>query len=291
MFLAFGSAAAGDADASFRRSLAANLEGAAAKIVALAQATDADRFSWRPTPEVRSVSQVYMHIVGSNLQLPALLGATAPEGIEIPDSGPYALGQQRAQWEAEYVVKEAVIDILQRSFDYAIGAIPDIEDLDAEVAPYGFKATKRDYLLILLAHAHEHLGQSIAYARSAGVVPPWSRTAVRPDLESTAEFLAGWATGKTLEIDRFGNLETSFVGADLDRLGVQTGDQLVLRSGEQTVEVLLGESFFDVQMGEWVGFVSQTGRLMIGRSYASAASALELSVGDEIDIQAAGSSN
>ena len=29
-------------------------------------------------------------------------------------------------------------------------------------------------MMIIATHAHEHLGQSIAYARSNGVVPPWS---------------------------------------------------------------------------------------------------------------------
>jgi hypothetical protein len=28
--------------------------------------------------------------------------------------------------------------------------------------------------MLLLSHAHEHLGQSIAYARSNGVAPPWT---------------------------------------------------------------------------------------------------------------------
>jgi uncharacterized damage-inducible protein DinB len=29
---------------------------------------------------------------------------------------------------------------------------------------------------MLVTHMHEHLGQSIAYARSIGVTPPWSAT-------------------------------------------------------------------------------------------------------------------
>ncbi len=29
--------------------------------------------------------------------------------------------------------------------------------------------------MIVSGHAHEHLGQAIAYARSNGVVPPWSQ--------------------------------------------------------------------------------------------------------------------
>jgi hypothetical protein len=29
-------------------------------------------------------------------------------------------------------------------------------------------------MLIVVTHAHEHLGQAIAYARSNGITPPWS---------------------------------------------------------------------------------------------------------------------
>ena len=36
------------------------------------------------------------------------------------------------------------------------------------------KMTLRNLLFSMLSHMHEHLGQSIAYARSNGVVPPWT---------------------------------------------------------------------------------------------------------------------
>jgi len=36
------------------------------------------------------------------------------------------------------------------------------------------KTTKRGAFLLLLSHAHEHLGQAIAYARSNRVTPPWT---------------------------------------------------------------------------------------------------------------------
>jgi hypothetical protein len=39
---------------------------------------------------------------------------------------------------------------------------------------FGSKITKRALLLAIAEHAGEHLGQSIAYARMNGVVPPWS---------------------------------------------------------------------------------------------------------------------
>jgi uncharacterized damage-inducible protein DinB len=39
---------------------------------------------------------------------------------------------------------------------------------------FGMKMSKRATLILLASHSHEHLGQSIAYARSNGIVPPWT---------------------------------------------------------------------------------------------------------------------
>jgi uncharacterized damage-inducible protein DinB len=283
---------AGADEEAFRQSLASNLRSVGDKLVALAEATDAEKFSWRPTPEVRSISQVYIHVIGSNLQLPARLGAEAPPGLEIPDSGPYALGVQRAHWEATVTEKDEVVGMLRDSFDYAIAAMAVIEDLEEEVAPYGFKDTKRNYLMLILAHANEHLGQSIAYARMAGIVPPWSRTEAAATPDSTAIFAGGKARGSVLGIDRFGNIQTSFVAADLDQLELQVGDHLALTAeGRPHVEVFIGTAFSDVQLGEWVAFLSQTGQLIVGRNYGSAASTLDLTAGETVTIEIAGSAH
>jgi len=40
---------------------------------------------------------------------------------------------------------------------------------------FGEKTTVRGIYLRIFAHVNEHYGQSIAYARVNGVVPPWSR--------------------------------------------------------------------------------------------------------------------
>ena len=40
---------------------------------------------------------------------------------------------------------------------------------------FGRDMTKEDAVRYLFGDQHEHLGQSIAYARSNGVVPPWSK--------------------------------------------------------------------------------------------------------------------
>src|SRR6201996_9423630 len=44
------------------------------QLVALAEATPADKFSWRPAPGVRSTSEVYMHIVEANFYLLSVAG-------------------------------------------------------------------------------------------------------------------------------------------------------------------------------------------------------------------------
>src|SRR5882757_7069172 len=51
---------------------------AARQTLALAEATPAEKFTWRPAPGVRSVSEVYMHIAVGNY---FLLGQA---GVKIP---------------------------------------------------------------------------------------------------------------------------------------------------------------------------------------------------------------
>jgi uncharacterized damage-inducible protein DinB len=41
--------------------------------------------------------------------------------------------------------------------------------------PQGGETTVDGVMLRILVHNHEHMGQSIAYARTIGVVPPWSQ--------------------------------------------------------------------------------------------------------------------
>lgn len=170
--LATTPAAADSRESGFISDVLGNLEFTGGRIIELAEAIPAEQYAWRPSDEVRTVSEVFMHIVGVNLLLPNALGADLPEGVEIPEDGPFAL---LGQLEAEVTDKEAVIAKLKKSFEYANGAVPTITDLDTEVTIFGPEPqSKRAYVLILMSHAHEHFGQSIAYARSIGVVPPWT---------------------------------------------------------------------------------------------------------------------
>jgi uncharacterized damage-inducible protein DinB len=47
--------------------------------------------------------------------------------------------------------------------------------LNAPADFFGTKTTVRAIYLRILVHNNEHMGQSVAYARMNGVVPPWSQ--------------------------------------------------------------------------------------------------------------------
>lgn len=148
-------------DDSFKAEFFTNLDDAQEKILHLAESVPADRYTWRPDPDVRSISEVFMHIAGSNYFLATFLGAEAP----------------KMDGDMEKVVtrKADVIADLKRSFEYLRHAVTTTRDLQKPVKMFGAQTTRRGVLVTILSHLHEHLGQSIAYARMNGVVPPWSR--------------------------------------------------------------------------------------------------------------------
>jgi uncharacterized damage-inducible protein DinB len=128
---------------------------------ALAEATPADKFGWRPGAGVRSVSEVYMHIVLGNYFLLGQAGAKVPANI-------------KADMETTVTSKADVIKALKDSQTAVRAAYPTI-DQKKKVNFLSGPTTAEGVLLRLLVHNHEHMGQSIAYARMVGVTPPWSQ--------------------------------------------------------------------------------------------------------------------
>jgi uncharacterized damage-inducible protein DinB len=137
------------------------------KLIALAEAVPADKFGWRPAAGVRSVGEVYMHVAAGNYFLCNFFGAAPPAGFDLRGM------------EKEGGDKAKVVDALKKSFEHvhaAIAAVPD-SDLEKPVKLFGHDGTYREAFLLIATHDHEHLGQSIAYARMSGVTPPWSAAA------------------------------------------------------------------------------------------------------------------
>jgi uncharacterized damage-inducible protein DinB len=134
------------------------------QLIALAEATPADKFAWRPAPGVRSTSEVYMHIVLANFWL---LSATGPK--MPPD-----LNQES---ETKVTSKPEVIAWLKRSLEAVKQAhlAADPKDMSRKIKVEGRDATVDGMYLRIIVHANEHMGQLVAYSRMNGIAPPWSK--------------------------------------------------------------------------------------------------------------------
>ena len=81
------------------------------------------------------------------------------------------------EWNTQTTDKKEIIAKMNESFDILkdrIAVLTD-EDLNREVEVFEMKFSVRNFIISMIAHCHEHLGQSIAYARMNGVTPPWSK--------------------------------------------------------------------------------------------------------------------
>lgn len=147
------------------------------KFERLAEAIPADKYNWRPAPDVRSVAEVFLHVSTANYNLYKLVGAAPPDGIDLK-------GLEKSTSD-----KAKVIATLKDSYAHARKAISTMPDADLEKSMdwFGGKNTERGALIFIVRHGAEHLGQSIAYARVIGVVPPWTDDFKKPPKAETSK--------------------------------------------------------------------------------------------------------
>lgn len=142
------------------------------KLVGLARAIPADKYAWRPGQGVRSVGELFMHVSADNYLIPAATGsAPAPAATGIKgDDYKTAVAFEKRQLDRDATIKE-----LEASFKYLKGALGATDNMAKSVKLFGQDFTLQQAWILATTHLHEHLGQAIAYARSNGVVPPWSQ--------------------------------------------------------------------------------------------------------------------
>src|SRR5215510_1697504 len=134
------------------------------QLIALAEATPAEKFAWRPAAGVRSTSEVYMHIAMANFYLLSVTGPKMPADL-------------KESMEKTVTSKADVITWLKRSLDAVKEAhlAAKSTDLERKVHIADRETTVDGIYLRIIVHTNEHMGQLIAYARMTGVVPPWSK--------------------------------------------------------------------------------------------------------------------
>lgn len=154
-----------------------DLQGVQKKFVDLTNALPADKLTWRPSADSRSFAEVILHVAGERYQILALGGATPPASFD------------GKTFEKSTTDRAQLVEELNKSWDFAQKTINGMSNADfAKLLPkLGPQANAGDVIFILVADAHEHLGQAIAYARVNGIAPPWTVEQKKKAAEKKAE--------------------------------------------------------------------------------------------------------
>lgn len=164
LLLALGSFGAWAQEEVVVPSITGVLEQAQGNIVALAEAFSEEQMNWRPAEGIRSVGETILHTAAANYYIAMRMGYPPPEGVDI-------MSMESIQGKA------AIIEAFQQSSAFIKEKMAMVENgtLGEEVDLGFAKLNRMSSLLVILEHNGEHKGQLIAYARSNGVVPPWSQ--------------------------------------------------------------------------------------------------------------------
>lgn len=163
---AFGAAHRGDEKmTSFQKVFLKQFSSETDKLISLAEAFSEQGYAWRPAEGIRSVREAILHVASGNYGIGFRLGKEMPAGVN-----PRGFNES-------ITTKAATIQVLKDSIAFAKAAVTDLDEssLEEEINLFGQQSPKMAAVMVLGGHAYEHLGQLIAYARSYGVVPPWSQ--------------------------------------------------------------------------------------------------------------------
>ncbi len=140
----------------------------ATKFIELAEAMPADKYSWQPMDDVRTVSQVFMLMAAEYYAVPTAWGVETPEGVPS--------GNQAFSTLPEVADKDEVLRHLRVSSEHFGQAIENLtaEKMHSDIQFFGETRTVMEAVYIIAGDMHEHLGQAIAYARMNEIVPPWT---------------------------------------------------------------------------------------------------------------------
>ena len=154
-----------------------DLQAVQKKFVDLASVIPQDKFNWRPSSDSRSFAEVFLHVASERYGILGLMGAQPPAGVDAKTL------------EKSTTDKDRIIEELNKSWEFAQKTISSMSNGDfAKLLPkLGPQANAGDVVYILVADAHEHLGQSVAYARENAVVPPWTVAAQKVAAEKKTE--------------------------------------------------------------------------------------------------------
>ncbi len=138
------------------------IDDAGAKLQRLADKIPQEKYTWKPVDGVRTFSEVFLHVASGNYFFAQQLGLEPPAGLKLGE-----------ELEKSTTDKARIIEVLKASFEHLQKAVT-AADAEKMVGTGNRQRTLRRVMIGVAAHDHEHLGQTIAYTRAAGFVPPWT---------------------------------------------------------------------------------------------------------------------
>jgi hypothetical protein len=128
-------------------------------MVAAAEAMPAEKYNFKPTPEMNTFGHLVMHIAQSNNSLCSKISGAAAPDVKYSDSDP----------------KDKLVGALKASFEYCTTALEKVDDskLGDQMMLFGNHPFSRAGVLIILSDDwYDHYGAQAIYLRLNGILPP-----------------------------------------------------------------------------------------------------------------------
>jgi hypothetical protein len=146
------------------------LQEAQSRILQMAKAIPADKYSFRPVPQMRSAGEILEHISDLNEEYAQMMKKN------LSDAEVAKLEAEGLKREKEITDKEQIIAKLQRSYDQLNGTLQKMTtaDLNRSITINHQPTTTLGAWFELIARSSRQLGQTIVYGRLNGILPPWA---------------------------------------------------------------------------------------------------------------------
>ena len=129
-------------------------------MIAAAEAMPAEKYNFKPTPEMNTFAHLTMHIAeGNNALCAQISGSPAPTSEKLAEDNP----------------KDKLVAGLKASFDFCATALANVDDskLSAPMSLFGRVPSSRAGAFIALSMGFpDHYGAQAIYLRLNGILPP-----------------------------------------------------------------------------------------------------------------------
>ena len=136
-------------------------------VVRSAEKVPEDLYSFRATPEVRSMAELFGHVADAMFSMCSTAAGSKPPRTGI---------------EKAVTSKPALVAALKEGVSYCNSVYDAMTDQKGtETVPFVFGPTPRLSLMyFVVTHTYEHYGNLVTYMRLKNIVPPSSEPAAKP---------------------------------------------------------------------------------------------------------------